>query len=87
MRDLQSRNTKFLMEIILTEETKESFKLFQDVFHFFCLASKTNENRMNDPANQSKFHWEALKDLQPLDVTTATDNGSRLDVGRCRWRG
>jgi hypothetical protein len=28
---------------------------------------------MNDLANLSKFKWEELKDLTPLDVTTTTD--------------
>jgi hypothetical protein len=35
LRDLQSQNTIFLMKTILMKETKESFKLFDDVFQFF----------------------------------------------------
>jgi hypothetical protein len=32
---MQSYCTIFLLKIILTRETKDSFKLFEDVFHFF----------------------------------------------------
>jgi hypothetical protein len=71
--DLQSRNTIFLMKIILTKKTKESFKLFQDVFQFFRLAGEPNENRINNLDNSPKFQWEELQDLQPLDVTIITD--------------
>jgi hypothetical protein len=38
LRDLQSYNNVFLMKIILTKETKESFKEFDDIFQFFRLA-------------------------------------------------
>jgi hypothetical protein len=71
--DLKSRNTIFLMKIILTKETKKSFKLFQDVFQFFRLAGEPNENRKNNTDNSPKFQWEELQDLQPLDVTITTD--------------
>ncbi len=71
--DLQSRNTIFLMKIVLTKETKNSFRLFDDIFQFFLLAGATNEERMNDPHNLEKYHWEQLADLKPLDVTTTTD--------------
>ena len=73
LRDLQSRNTIFLLKIILTKETKESFKLFNDVFQFFRLCSETPEARRSDPSNLPKYRWEELDDLQPLDVTTTTD--------------
>ena len=73
LRDLQSRNTIFLMKIVLTKETKNSFRLFDDIFQFFRLAGATNEERMNDPHNLEKYHWEQLADLKPLDVTTTTD--------------
>jgi hypothetical protein len=53
--------------------TKESFKLFQDVFQFFRLAGEPNENWINNPDNSPKFQWEELQDLQPLDVTITTD--------------
>ncbi len=36
LRDLQSQNTIFLLKIVLTKETIESFKLFDEVFQFFC---------------------------------------------------
>jgi len=58
---------------VLTRETKESFKLFDDVFQFFRLAGKNAEDRVSDPKNQEKFKWEELQDLMPLDVTVATD--------------
>ena len=61
------------MKIILTKETKESFKQFDDVFQFFHLCSETSEAHQHDPKNLPKFHWEELQDLQPLDVTTTTD--------------
>ena len=73
LHDLQSRNTIFLMKIILTKETKESFKQFDDVFQFFCLCGEASEGRQGDPKNLPKYHWEELEDLQPLDITTTTD--------------
>jgi len=73
LRDLQSRNTVFLLKIVLTKETKESFKLFDDVFQFFCLAGSTEAERINDPKNLEKFDWRQLAGLQPLDVMTTTD--------------
>jgi hypothetical protein len=66
LHDLQSRNTFFLMTIILTKETKESFKQFDDVFQFFRLCSETSEARQHDPKNLPKFHWEELQDLHLL---------------------
>jgi len=73
LRDLQSRNTIFLLKIILTKETKESFKQFSDVFQFFRLCGETPEARRSDASNLPKYQWEELEDLQPLDVTTTTD--------------
>lgn len=35
LHHMMSQNTIFLLKIVLTKETKESFKLFDDVFHFF----------------------------------------------------
>jgi hypothetical protein len=68
------------MKIILTKETKQSFKLFEDVFQFFRLAGESHQDRMNDTANFSKFKWEELEDLQPLDVTTTTDMAADLKL-------
>jgi hypothetical protein len=47
LRDLQSRNTVFLMKIVLTKETKESFKLFDDIFQFFRLAGATQDDSVH----------------------------------------
>jgi len=73
LRDLQSRNTIFLMKIALTKKTKQSFRLFDDVFQFFRLAGCSNKQWLADPANLTKFNWKELEDLKPLDVTTSTD--------------
>ncbi len=35
LHDMQSQNFIFLLKIVLTKETKDSFKLFDDVFQFF----------------------------------------------------
>jgi len=46
LHDMQSQSTIFLLKIVLTKEAKESFLLFDDVFHFFCLqfcADKVND--------------------------------------------
>ncbi len=62
LHDLRLRDTIFLMKIILTKEIKQSLKLFEDVFQFFQLAGESHQDRMNNPANLSKFKWEELKD-------------------------
>ena len=73
LRDLQSQNTVFLLKIVLTKETKESFKLFDDVFQFFRLSSLNPDEREHDPKNDPKYEWELLNDLKPLNVTMTTD--------------
>jgi hypothetical protein len=73
LQDLQSRNTVVLMKIILTKETKDSFKLFDDIFQFFRLAGLTQKERLMDHKNLPKYEWEHLNDLLPLNVTTTTD--------------
>jgi hypothetical protein len=35
LRDMQSQNTIFILKIVLTKGSKDSFKLFDDVFQFF----------------------------------------------------
>ncbi len=80
-RDLQSQNTIFLMKRILTKETKESFKLFDDVFPFFRLSSLGKEERLNDDKNDEKFLWEHLDDLQLFPVTTMADMADWKLVG------
>jgi hypothetical protein len=71
--DMQSYCTIFLLKIILTRETKDSFKLFEDVFHFFRLAGLSSTEREANERNEEKFKWEALEDLKPLNITSATD--------------
>jgi hypothetical protein len=61
------------MKIVLTKETKESFKLFDDIFQFFRLAGATQDERDNDQKNLDKYEWDFLNDLMPLDITTTTD--------------
>jgi hypothetical protein len=73
LQDLQSRNTVFLMKIVLTKETKDSIKLFEDVFQFFCLAGLPQEDRLADEKNLPKYEWQHLNDLRPLEVTSTTD--------------
>jgi len=73
LHDLQSQNNIFLMKIILTKETKESFKLFDDVFQFFRLSGVGEDEKMNDNKNHKKYQWEYLNDLKPLLVTSTTD--------------
>ncbi len=73
LQDLQSRNTIFLMKIVLTKETKDSFKLFEDVFQFFRLAGLPKEDRLADEKNLPKYEWQHLNDLRPLEVTSTTD--------------
>lgn len=73
LHDLQSQNNIFLMKIILTRETKESFKLFDDLFQFFRLTTKREEERISDEKNLDKYQWVYLNDLQPLSVTCTTD--------------
>jgi hypothetical protein len=72
-RELQSHNNVFLMKIILTKETKESFKQFSDVFQFFRMSSLSREERNNDVNNDPKFNWEHLDDLKPSNITFNTD--------------
>ncbi len=67
LRDLQSRKTIFLLKIILTKETKESFRLFDDGFQFFRLAGSSNKEHQVDPKNLAKFNWKELDDLKPFD--------------------
>jgi hypothetical protein len=57
LRDLQSHNNVFLMKIILTKETKESFKLFDYIFQFFRLTELSNKEKRNHPDNKEKFQW------------------------------
>lgn len=73
LQDMQSQNTIFLLKIVLTKETKESFKLFDDVFQFFRLTGLNQEEREADEKNEDKFSWEPLADLHPINVTCATD--------------
>jgi hypothetical protein len=73
LRDLQSYNNVFLMKIILTKETKESFKEFDDIFQFFRLAELPHEQRQDHHQNKEKFQWEHIRDLHPLSVTFTTD--------------
>jgi hypothetical protein len=70
---MQSQNTIFLLKIILTKKTKDSFKLFEDVFQFFRLTGMNNQDRQVEETNDEKFSWEALEDLTPLNITSATD--------------
>jgi hypothetical protein len=72
LRDLQSQNT-FLMKIILTKETKESFLQFNDVFYFFCLYEMDLAERVCDEHDQHKFKRDHLNDLKPLAVILTTD--------------
>jgi hypothetical protein len=83
LRDLQSRNTVFLMKIILTKETKDSFKLFDDIFQFFRLAGLTQEERLMDHKNLPKYEWEHLNDLLSLNVTTTTDMAADWKLSGC----
>ncbi len=83
LRDLQSRNTVFLMKIILTKETKDSFKLFDDIFQFFHLAGLTQEERLMDHKNLPKYEWEHLNDLLSLNVTTTTDMAADWKLSGC----
>jgi hypothetical protein len=55
LRDLQLQNTVFLLKIVLTKETKESFQLFGDVFQFFRLSLLDQSERDNDPKNDPKY--------------------------------
>jgi len=71
--ELQSWNTLFLMKIVLAKETKESFRLFDNIFQFFCLAGSNNQDHLNDPKNLEKFDRMQLEDLDPLNITTTTD--------------
>ncbi len=73
LRDLQSHHNVFLMKIILTKETKESFKQFDDIFQFFKLAELSKEQKQSHDKNNNKYKWEHLNDLQPLSVTFTTD--------------
>jgi hypothetical protein len=73
LRDLQSHNNVFLMKIILTKETKESFRHFDDIFQFFRLSELTQEEKRHHENNAEKFKWEHLSDLQPLAITFTTD--------------
>jgi len=50
--DMQSYCTIFLLKIILTRETKDSFKLFEDVFHFFRLAGLSSTEHEGDERNE-----------------------------------
>jgi len=73
LHDLQSQNNIFLMKVILTKETKESVKLFDDVFQFFQLTGVGEDEKMNNSKNHEKFQWEYLSGLQPLSVTSTAD--------------
>jgi len=73
LHDMQSQNTIFLLKIVLTKETKESFSFFNDIFQFYRLAGLTMDERLSDEKNEEKFQWEPLQDLQPLNITCATD--------------
>ncbi len=73
LRDLQSHNNVFLMKIVLTKETKESFREFDNIFQFFRLAELHQEERLRHEKNDPKFKWEHLRDLKPLTVTFTTD--------------
>lgn len=70
---MQSTNAVFLLEIILTRENKESFKLFDDMFQFFRLASVDSVMQGEDETTLNKYGWEKLNDLLPLYVTSKTD--------------
>jgi hypothetical protein len=61
------------MKIVLTKETKDSFKLFDDIFKFFRLSGLKPEERLNDAKSLSKYEWEHLDDLLPLNITTTID--------------
>ena len=62
LRDLQSHHNVFLMKIILTKETEESFKQFEDIFQFFKLAGLSKEEKQGHENNHNKFQWEHLND-------------------------
>jgi len=73
LRDLQSHNNVFLMKIFLTKETKETFREFDDIVMFFCLAKLPQEEQVDHEHNNDKFIWEHLSDLQPLSVIFIID--------------
>jgi hypothetical protein len=43
-------------KIVLTKKTKDSFKLFNDVFQFFYLAGYNSDDNMNDAKNLDKYN-------------------------------
>jgi hypothetical protein len=73
LRDLQSHNNVFLMKIILTKETKESFQQFDDIFQFFKLSELNHEEKREHPNNDIKYRWEylsaALMCINPMQQT------------------
>jgi hypothetical protein len=73
LQDMQSQNTIFLLKIVLTKETKESFNFLNDIFQFYPLAGLTIDEQMSDEKNEDKFHWEPLQDLKPLNITSASN--------------
>jgi len=90
LQDMQSQDTIFLLKIVLTKETKESFRFFDDIFQFYRLAGLTSDERQADEKNQEKFHWESLNDLKPLNITSATDMAADWKLvgvgGGCKTR-
>ncbi len=83
LQDLQSRNTVFLMKTILTKEMKDLFKLFDDIFQFFCLAGLTEKERIIDEKNLANYEWGYHNDLLPLNVTTTTDLAADWKLSGC----
>jgi hypothetical protein len=72
LRDLQSRNTVFLMKIVLTKETKESFKLFDDIFQFFRLAGATQDDSVHSSLRKQSGNQAINNDTDRRFLKRAT---------------
>jgi hypothetical protein len=73
--NVQSQNNAFPTQIMIAQETKESYEAFKSFFDFFAMASDKTISRDGMP-----HFWEALDGFQEIKLTDTIDMSAQ-------WKG